>query len=56
MKICDNHIGGAGAGETQRIQDIQNTDLANTGGTGAASARESDRVEGESGSRGPGAV
>jgi len=45
MKIYDNHIGGASAGETQRIQDIQNTDLADTVGTGAATARESDRVE-----------
>jgi anti-sigma28 factor (negative regulator of flagellin synthesis) len=45
MKIYDNHIGGAGAGETQRLQDIQNTDLAHTGGTSAATARESDRVE-----------
>jgi anti-sigma28 factor (negative regulator of flagellin synthesis) len=45
MKINDNHIGGACAGDTQRIQDIQNTDLPGTGGTGAATAREGDRVE-----------
>jgi len=45
MKIYDNHIGGAGAGETQRIQDVQNTDLANAGGISPAGGPASDRVE-----------
>jgi|SRR5882724_8517487 len=45
MKIYDNHIGGAGAGETQRLQDVQNTDLAKAGGTSAADGPAGDRVE-----------
>jgi anti-sigma28 factor (negative regulator of flagellin synthesis) len=45
MKIYDNQLGGAGSGETNRIQDVQKTDAGNTGRTSPAGGPSGDRVE-----------
>jgi anti-sigma28 factor (negative regulator of flagellin synthesis) len=45
MKIYDNNIGGAGAAETQRQQDIQQTNRTDTGQSAEAGSDSQDRVE-----------
>ena len=45
MQIYDNQIGGAGAGEAQRIQDVQKTDAGNAGRTSDRGGESDDSVE-----------